>query len=142
MANTRSDVKAKETFVNILGERGYTNIRITAAPADIQADKNGEHYFFEIKMTSKKGTYFGAATATEWEQAFKTPNNYKFVIAVNDGNNEFSYTELSPNELMEYSTIPPFCSGRAKLTTSSRIKRTNCSRLISATMWLNQLKPC
>ena len=34
------------------------------------------------------------------------------------------------------------CSGRAKLTTSSRIKRTNCSRLISATMWLNQLKPC
>lgn len=40
---------------------------------------------------------------------FETPDNYKFVIAKTDDDEEnFEFTEYSPSDFMEFSYIPPF----------------------------------
>jgi hypothetical protein len=59
-------------------------------------------------MTEKTDSCFGAATLTEWEQAFKTPDRYRFVIAIKGENDTFTFREFTPAEFMQYSTIPPF----------------------------------
>ena len=107
--SVKSDVKAKKAYIEHLKKNGYTNCRVEASPADVIADKNGETFYFEIKKTAKTDSYFGAATVTEWAQAIKTPNHYRFVIAKTDAaEEEFSFVELTPEEMMAHSTIPPF----------------------------------
>ena len=59
-------------------------------------------------MTEKTDSCFGAATLTEWEQAFKTPDHYRFVIAIKGADDTFTFREFTPAEFMQYSTIPPF----------------------------------
>jgi len=49
MINRRSDVDAKEAFCNELINRGYDNVRVTAHPSDIMAEKDGRQWYFEIK---------------------------------------------------------------------------------------------
>ena len=107
--NTKSDVKAKEAFVKKLEERGFTDVRIVKAPSDIIAKKDDREWYFEIKMTRQSDRYFGAATLTEWEQAFKTPDTYRFIVAAASTCNdeEYEFFELTPNELMKYSSVPP-----------------------------------
>ena len=103
----RTDVLAKRAFLEKLLSEGYA-AEIKAQPSDIIAEKDGETWSFEIKMTEKTDSCFGAATLTEWEQAFKTPDRYRFVIAIKDENGTFSFREFTPAEFMKYSTIPPF----------------------------------
>lgn len=103
----KSDVLAKEAYARKLREEGYDNVEIVPRPSDIIAYKNGEKYYFEIKKTGKDDKYFGAATLTEWEQALKTPNNYKFVVAIENGNG-FIFKEYSPDVFIKYSSIPPY----------------------------------
>ena len=105
--NIKSDVKAKEEFTKILISRGYSNVRIVKAPADIIATKNGENYFFEIKKTSATKEYFGAATLTEWRAAYSNPNNYFFIIA-QETIRGFNFIEYTPDEFEKFSSIPPF----------------------------------
>ena len=97
-SNSKSDVKAKTAFVSNLEARGFQNAKVISSPCDISAEKDGEQWFFEIKMTTHKDTYFGAATMTEWEQAFKTPERFRFVIAIVDEAEEcgFKFIEMSP----------------------------------------------
>jgi hypothetical protein len=107
--NGKSDVKAKQAYKLNLEQNGYTEVQITGSPTDLKAKKDGQTFYFEIKMTKQSETYFGAATLTEWAQAFKTPNFFKFVIAKTDKDEEkFTFIEFSPTEFMEHSTIPPF----------------------------------
>lgn len=68
----RSDVDAKQAFVEELNARGF-EARIVSTPADIRATKGGETYHFEIKKTSRADSHFGAATLTEWEAAVANP---------------------------------------------------------------------
>ena len=109
-SNTKSDVKAKAAFINYLQKNGFQNAKVISSPCDIRADKNGKEWFFEIKMTKRHDVYFGAATMTEWEQAFKTPDYFRFVIAIADDAHEhgFRFIEMTPAEMMQHSTIPPF----------------------------------
>lgn len=104
--NDRSDIKAKEAYVNYLTEHGYVDVQIVHSPVDIIAYKNGVKYFFEIKATKSKNTYFGAATFTEWECALKNKEFFKFVV-VKEMDEEYEFYEFTPEEFMEYSTIPP-----------------------------------
>lgn len=110
MVNKKSDVKAKDAFIAYLNNAGYNNAKVISKPCDISAEKDGKKWYFEIKMTSKQDVYFGAATMTEWEQAFKTPEFFRFVIAITDESQEcgFRFIKLTPEEMMEHSTIPPF----------------------------------
>ena len=105
----KSDKDAKASFVQHLEENGFTDVQIVKAPSDIIAKKNGIQWYFEIKMTTHRDKYFGAATFTEWEQAFKTPETYRFVIAIKDEAQAtgFEFIELPPEEMMQHSTIPP-----------------------------------
>jgi Holliday junction resolvase len=106
---SKSDKKAKDAYIVDLKSNGYENVKVINSPVDISAEKNGETYYFEIKMTKKKTKYFGAATLTEWVQAFKTPNHFKFVIAKTDEKEDsFEFMEFTPEEFMKHSTIPPF----------------------------------
>ena len=50
---------------------------------------------------------FGAATLTEWRAAYLNSQNYFFVICQENGD-EFHFTEYSPEEFEQFSTIPPF----------------------------------
>ena len=125
MTNIKSDLDAKTAFCKYLEDKGFTT-EIRQAPADIRAVKDGQEWFFEIKKTSQDKDYFGAATSTEWEQAFKDPEHYRFVIAQKLSDESFQFTELTPAQLMEYSTIPPFkvffnvpLSGEEKRTSRS-----------------------
>ena len=107
--NKKSDVKAKLTYKKYLEDIGFCNVRITASPADITAEKDEKKYYFEIKMTKQVNSYFGAATMTEWKEAIRNPNTFKFVIAKTDENEEnFEFIEFTPDEFLKYSTIPPF----------------------------------
>ena len=107
---TKSDVPAKQVFIEHLKNLGFVEPQIMAQPADIMAKKGDETWYFEIKMTERKQgeSYFGAATLTEWEQAFKTPETFRFVIARKIGDGEFEFKCYKPEDFMEYSTIPPF----------------------------------
>lgn len=107
--NTKSDVRAKKAYVEKLEKSGYTNVAITASPSDIVAEKDGEKWYFEIKKTNHDDKYFGAATVTEWEQAIKTPERFRFVVAIStDGDETFTFLEYTPEEFLSFSTIPPF----------------------------------
>ena len=108
-SNKKSDVKAKIAFKEYLENFGFSNVRIVGSPADIIAIRDDKTYYFEIKMTKQSQTYFGAATLTEWMQALKAPDQFKFVIAKTDEEEkEFEFIEYTPAEFMEHSTIPPF----------------------------------
>ena len=105
----KSDKDAKASFVQHLEENGFIDVQIVKAPSDIIAKRDGKQWYFEIKMTTHRDKYFGAATFTEWEQAFKTPETYRFVIAIKDATQAtgFEFIELTPEEMMQHSTIPP-----------------------------------
>ena len=108
MANKKSDVKAKHAYVDYLKSKGF-EAEVTSSPADIKATRNGEDWYFEIKMTKREEVYFGAATLTEWRQALADPAHFRFVVAItNEEESEFQFIEYTPEEFMKYSTIPPF----------------------------------
>jgi hypothetical protein len=106
--NKKSDVKAKAEYVEYLKANGYCNPKVIASPADITAEKNGDTWYFEIKKTSQENKYFGAATLTEWIQALKDPDHFRFVIARESNEEKFDFFEYTPSEFMEISSIPPF----------------------------------
>jgi hypothetical protein len=103
----KSDVQAKKEFVKKLLADGFDSAEVKAKPSDIVATKDGETWYYEIKLTDRTDDYFGAATLTEWEQALKTPDYFRFVIAIRHSD-EFEFREFTPDEFMQYSTIPPF----------------------------------
>lgn len=108
MANKKSDVKAKAEFVKVLNGRGF-EAKVVSSPADIMAVKDGHTWYYEIKMTKKAENYFGAASLTEWKQAFADPEHFRFVIAkTNEEESEFEFIEYTPEEFMSFSTVPPF----------------------------------
>jgi len=107
--NKKSDVKAKLAYKKYLEDIGFYNVRITASPADITAEKDEKKYYFEIKMTKQSNSYFGAATMTEWKEAIRNPDTFRFVIAkTNEDEDNFEFIEFTPDEFLKYSTIPPF----------------------------------
>jgi len=91
-----------------LMNEGYDYAVIKAQPADIMASKDGVVWYYEIKLTDHDDKCFGAATLTEWEQAFKTPETFRFVIAIRKGDGSFDFRIFTPEEFMKYSTVPPF----------------------------------
>lgn len=105
-SETKSDVMAKEAFVRKLESKGCY-AEIISQPVDIHAIIDGEDWFFEIKMTRKDNKIFGAATLTEWEKAFEVPERFRFVVAKEENNGEYSYKCFTPEEFMEFSVIPP-----------------------------------
>ncbi|MDD5202546.1 MAG: DUF3883 domain-containing protein [Sulfurimonas sp.] len=107
ISNPKSDVIAKNEYMKILELEGYENIRVTSAPSDIQASKNGINYYFEIKFTTKEQKYFGAATLTEWKSAIENQDTYHFVIAIIK-NDSWIFTKYTCDEFMQFSNIPPF----------------------------------
>ena len=127
MANKKSDVTAKQAYVNKLNAEGF-QAHITSSPADITAEKAGKTWYFEIKKTHQTARYFGAATQTEWRQAFKDPEHFRFVVAIADeADAHFEFKEYTPAEFIEFSTIPPFkvyfnidFTGKPKKSTKER----------------------
>ena len=107
MENLKSDVLAKAAFVRELENRGFI-AQVVQAPADIKAVKDGQTWYFEIKMTRRNDRYFGAATMTEWKQALKDPEHYRFVVAIDLGDGNWNFKEYTPSEFMDFCTIPPF----------------------------------
>lgn len=107
--SNKSDIRAKEAFrQHLLKNQGFDTAEIVSAPADIVAVKDNETWYFEIKKTTKR-KYFGAATETEWKQAFSDPDHYRFIVALTDENEEsYKWFEYTPMELLQVSTIPPF----------------------------------
>ena len=106
--NKKSDVLAKQAFIHELETRGF-QARVTGAPADITATRDGETWYYEIKMTHRTDRYFGAATMTEWKQALKDSAHYRFVVVMADETDTvFEFNEYTVEEFMTYSTIPPF----------------------------------
>lgn len=106
--NSKSDNEAVAWYSDLLKDDGYQIEKIGNSEADIIAKKDNEQFFFEIKMTKAKVTYFGAATLTEWTKALEHPDNYLFVI-IKEENGDFEVVEeFTPRDFMEYSSIPPF----------------------------------
>lgn len=124
MKNQKSDVNAKSAYVDYLKSNGF-EASVKSTPADIIATKDGQTWYFEIKMTKRQDVYFGAATLTEWQQAIKDPDHFRFVVVkTNEAETEFEFIEYTPAEFMEFSTIPPFkIFFNINLDGPSRIKR-------------------
>ncbi|MHC4562114.1 MAG: protein NO VEIN domain-containing protein [Planctomycetota bacterium] len=107
MANLKSDVDAKAAFAEELRGRGFDSVKITAAPADITATRDGEVHYYEVKYTGKDKDYFGAATLTEWQAARDHEDRFTFVVAFKR-NDHWVFHEYTPAEFMTLSNIPPF----------------------------------
>lgn len=108
MTNLKSDVKAKAAFVKHLQENGF-QAAVVKEPADIVATKDGQTWYFEVKMTKRSKRYFGAATLTEWKQAVADPEHFRFVVAKTDETeSSFEFIEYTPEQFMDFSCIPPF----------------------------------
>ena len=103
----KSDVEVKQKFIEKLLNEGFDTAEVKAKPADIVAQKGGVTWYYEIKLTDHTDQCFGAATLTEWEQALKTPEHYRFVIAIRHQDGEYEFREFTPAECMKFSTIPP-----------------------------------
>lgn len=106
--NSRSDRAAKEEFVKELEKEGYEKVEIISTPVDIIAEKDGVKWYFEIKKTSKTKKIFGAATLTEWNQAYADSEHFRFVIAVSKDNIKFNFYPVTIDEFALLSSIPPF----------------------------------
>lgn len=107
-AQQKTNVKAKQAYVNKLNANGFA-ASVTGSPADITAEKGGVTWYFEIKMTCHADRYFGAATQTEWRQAFKDPDHFRFVVIITDEADEnYEFIKYAPAEFMAFSTIPFF----------------------------------
>lgn len=126
----KSDVSAKQAFVERLLQNGYESAEVKAEPADVMAVKDGAVWYFEIKLTDHSDKCFGAATLTEWEQAFKDPEHFRFVVAIRDEAGSFEFRQFTPAEFLAFSTIPPFkvyfnidFSGRARRESGKGGKR-------------------
>ena len=104
----KSDVEVKQRFIEKLLAEGYDTAEVKAKPADVVAQKDGVTWYYEIKLTDHTDKCFGAATLTEWEQALKTPECYRFVIAIRHQDGSYEFREFTPEEFMKFSTIPPF----------------------------------
>ena len=132
MPNKKSDEKAKTEFVKKLHERGL-DAAVVSSPADIRATKDGETWYFEIKMTKRTDVYFGAATLTEWRQALADPEHFRFVVAQTDEIEEiFEFLEFTPEEFMEYSTVPPF-KIFFSIDLEDRVKKRNGNKAVKLT---------
>lgn len=107
---SRSDKAAKAKYKEVLCEHGYEVVDETNQPTDIVAIKDEEKWFFEIKATSKSEDelYFGAATLTEWRQAFATPDRFIFVVARLQADGSYRFEEYTHEEFMAFSCVPPF----------------------------------
>ena len=109
-----SDKKAKLAFCRFLKGNGYNNVKIINTPVDISAYKNDKEWLFEIKKTSEKKKYFGAATITEMEPIIQQNIEYRIVIAqeekVDDYTSKFVFYILTLDQFLEWGnpTIPPF----------------------------------
>lgn len=103
----RSDIIAKKYFAQFLKTKGYDEVWLTSSPTDVKASKNGEDWYFELKMTSEQKSYFGAATETEWNQAYKDPTHFRFVVVQKNGDT-YRFVQYTPEEFEKFSTIPPF----------------------------------
>ncbi len=107
LVNLKSDVAAKQAFVEVLLREGFEDARITGGPADITAFRDGEVHYFEIKYTAQAYQYFGAATLTEWEAALDYESRFWFVIASKQGSS-WIFQRYTPEEFMNFCSIPPF----------------------------------
>lgn len=112
---------ARDAFIK---RKGLNLCESKAKPyADIVAkEEDGTEVYYEIKATAmtrreydslaqKKVKYFGAATLTEWNLAIRCPEKYTFVLAImnkENTNEALAFVEYSTEELLSYSTIPPF----------------------------------
>jgi len=107
MTSPKSDKPAKRAFIEKLLREGYENPRVTATPADVTAEREGQTYYFEIKFTRRTTWYFGAATLTEWKAALANADRFRFVVA-REIQGEWQFQEFTPEEFMAFSSIPPF----------------------------------
>ena len=105
--NDRSDKKAKQAYVEYLEKNGFT-AKVINHPVDIEADKDGQRWYFEIKKTKHTDKYYGGATMNEWQRALKDPVHFRFVIAIDHEDGTWDFKEYTPLLFQEYSTIPPF----------------------------------
>ena len=112
---------ARSLFVKELNKEGLYEISEKSfSYSDIVAKRKSDGIveYYEIKgaLVTKdkyeegKEKYFGAATLTEWNVAIKCPDRYFFVIVFIEKStgNLLGYEKYSPQELLHYSTIPPF----------------------------------
>ena len=110
---SKSDKEAVLAYKQYLEDKGFKNVRRIKAPADLEAYKDGDDtpYYFEVKMTLKQENekYFGAATETEWAQAIRDPDHYRFVLVRDhDDRQNFSFKEFALDDFRKYCSIPPF----------------------------------
>lgn len=105
--NDRSDKKAKKAYVEYLERNGY-KAKVINDPVDIEAEKDGQKWYFEIKKTKHTDKYFGGATMNEWHQALEDPEHFRFVIAIEQEGDRWNFIEYTPSQFQVFSTIPPF----------------------------------
>ena len=137
ITENRSDDRAKGAFISkyLIGKMGYSidDIGIIQAPADIKVTKGGKTTYYEIKSTIQEEKYFGAATITEWRAALEHPDNYYFVVVIEKEKLEdFNFLIFTPDEFLEYSTIPPF-KVYFNINLTDLNKKTNHKTAIGAT---------
>ena len=100
-------------FALLLRDNGYTEWdRKNHPEADIIVNNINnvkEKFYFEIKETNSITNVFEAATLTEWSAACNNNGHYFFVVIYLENDNELpKYIFYTPQEIMQFSTVPPF----------------------------------
>ena len=89
-----SDKLAKEMCIRHLEGKEYTNLNIVKQGCDIEGEKDGEKYFFEVKSSTKnkKEPFRGTVMLTELEKAISDKEHYRFIICKGKGNSIDKYS--------------------------------------------------
>lgn len=106
---SNSDANAKEMCKEYLMSKGYTVLEGKTKACDIECEKDGVRYYFEVKSSTKDKTepYRGTVMLSEMRAAINNKATYRFLVCKgndkNHSNWEFKIFEV--DEFMKYCAL-------------------------------------
>jgi len=104
-----SDVKPKEMCIKYLENEGYSNLKVVKHGNDIEGQKNGIKYYFEVKSSSRKKNepFGGTVMLTQLNKAITNKYHYKFILCKRKSNDlkNWDFYIFEVDEFIKYCAL-------------------------------------
>lgn len=118
---TRNNIIDEYVVPYLEQQEGYYNVvpKQKGLPRciDLQCKKDGVNYFFSIMVVTpdKKGRCFDATVSTEWIEAQKRGENFKFILCCVDSSQQLKTVKILEKESVLSYSLPHPTSFQIKL---------------------------
>ncbi len=106
---SNSDANAKEMCKEYLMSKGYTVLEGKTKACDIECEKDGVRYYFEVKSSTKDKTepYRGTVMLSEMRAAINNKATYRFLVCKGKSNKylDWEFHEFEVDEFMKYCAL-------------------------------------